>query len=83
MTIPVVAVLMSKKGDESALEALFRQVIDIPLAEEGCITYQLNRDSENKGRFIGTEEWENLESWHKHLTAPHHQQLFAMLPESM
>nr|WP_318384030.1 putative quinol monooxygenase [uncultured Enterobacter sp.] len=81
MTVPVVAIFTSKKGQEDRVESLFRQVIEETLSEEGCITYQLNRDSENSSRFIWTEEWESLALLQKHLNAPHIQQLFSALPE--
>lgn len=80
MTIPVVAIFKSKEGEEANVESLFRQVIETTLAEDGCIRYQLNQDTENAGRFIWTEEWESLELLHRHLNAPHIQALFAALP---
>lgn len=80
MTVPVVAIFTVKAGEEERVEALFRGVIDTTLQEEGCITYQLNRDSENPRRFIWTEEWETRELLQKHLDAPHIVKLFAELP---
>lgn len=80
MTVPVVALFTVKPGNESKVEALFRAVIETTLAEEGCITYQLNRDSENPRRFVWTEEWQSQELLQKHLNAPHIVKLFAELP---
>lgn len=71
MTLPVVAIFLAKPGEEEKLEALFRGVIPITLKEEGCISYQLNRDLDLPRRFIWTEEWESREHLEKHASAPH------------
>ena len=81
MTVPVVAIFVSKPGNEETVEALFRGVIETTLGEEGCIAYQLNRDSENPRRFVWTEEWQSRELLDKHLAAPHIAELFATLPQ--
>lgn len=81
MTIPVVAIFTVKEGAEARVEQLFRAVIDTTLAEEGCISYQLNRDEANASRFIWTEEWESRELLQKHLDAPHIVALFAEIPQ--
>ena len=81
MTIPVVAIFTVKEGAEAKVEHMFRAVIDTTLAEEGCISYQLNRDTENASRFIWTEEWESRELLQKHLDAPHITTLFAEIPQ--
>lgn len=80
MTTPVVAIFVAKAGSENKLEELFRGVIDVTLKEEGCITYQLNRDAKNPSRFIWTEEWTTQELLDKHLAAPHIAELFAQVP---
>ncbi|MEH0874398.1 putative quinol monooxygenase [Pectobacterium cacticida] len=81
MTVPVVAIFEVKPGAEAIVEKLFRGVIETTLAEEGCITYQLNRDSNNSSRFIWTEEWQSLELLQKHLAAQHITTLFAEIPQ--
>lgn len=81
MSVPVVAIFSAKPGFEDKVEALFRGVIDITLAEEGCITYQLNRNSEDARQFIWTEEWTSRELLQKHLNAPHITALFSELPQ--
>jgi len=78
---PVVAVFVTKPGAEDTVEAMFREVVPTTVAEEGCITYQLHRDSENPRRFVFTEEWASRELLDRHLAAPHIQKLFAALPE--
>ncbi|WP_127088225.1 putative quinol monooxygenase [Aquabacter cavernae] len=79
-TIPVVAIFRAKPGTEAIVEALFRGVIADTLAEEGCITYQLNRDAADPARFVWTEEWASRALLDRHLAAPHIAKLFAELP---
>ncbi|MGF9564730.1 putative quinol monooxygenase [Neorhizobium sp. BT27B] len=81
MTTPVVAIFVAKAGSEQKLEELFRGVIETTLKEEGCITYQLNRDANNPSRFIWTEEWTSQALLDKHLSAPHIAELFAQVPD--
>ncbi|MEG3113291.1 MULTISPECIES: putative quinol monooxygenase [unclassified Pantoea] len=80
MTVPVVAIFTAKAGKEEVVEALFKGVVETTLVEEGCITYQLNRDNDNARRFVWTEEWASREALQKHLEAPHIVKLFADLP---
>lgn len=80
MTTPVVAVFVAQPGMEHQLEALFRGLIDTTLQEDGCISYQLNRDANNPRRFVFTEVWESQAHLDRHLAAPHLQALFAQLP---
>ncbi|NIF23044.1 MULTISPECIES: putative quinol monooxygenase [Pantoea] len=80
MTLPVVALFTVKAGHEETVEQLFRGVIEATLKEEGCISYQLNRDIENPRRFIWTEEWQSRELLQKHIESPHISKLFAELP---
>jgi quinol monooxygenase YgiN len=80
MTVPVVAIFLAKPGDEVKLETLFRGVIATSLKEEGCISYQLNRDLDQPRRFVWTEEWESREHLDKHAAAPHIAAILAEIP---
>lgn len=81
MTVPVVAIFRVKPGTEAVVEKLFRSVIETTLGEEGCISYQLNVDTEDSRRFIWTEEWQSQTLLDRHLNAPHIQQLFSEVPQ--
>lgn len=76
MSIPVIAIFRVKSGSEARVEELFRAVIPPTLQEEGCITYQLNRDPADSRRFIWTEEWDSRELLDRHLQASHITKLF-------
>lgn len=80
MTTSVVAVFVAKPGMEQKVEELFRGLIDITLKEDGCISYQLNRDVKNPRRFVFTEVWESQAHLDRHLAAPHLQALGQQLP---
>lgn len=80
MTVPVVAIFFANPGQEQKVEELFRAVVPTTRAEEGCISYQLNRDTANSSCFIFTEEWESRELLEKHFAAPHIVELFRVLP---
>ena len=80
MTLPVVAIFVAKPGLEEQLDQLLRGVVDTTLREEGCIRYELTRDSQNPRRFVFIEEWESQAHLDRHLAAPHLQALSAQLP---
>lgn len=81
MTLPVVAIFVAKPGFEEKLETLFRGVVATTLREEGCISYQVNRDIANPRRFVFTEEWRSQADLDRHLAAPHLQLLSQQVPE--
>ena len=81
MTLPVVAIFTAKPGFEDKLEQLFRSVVDATLREEGCISYQINRDLANPRRFVFIEEWESQAHLDRHLAAPHLKPLSEQVPE--
>lgn len=81
MSVPVIAIFIAKPGTEELVEQLFRSVIDTTLEEDGCINYQLNRDTENPCRFVWTEEWESKALLERHLNAPHITHLFSVIPK--
>lgn len=81
MSFPVVAVFLAKPGTEEIVEQLFRSVIETTLKEDGCISYQLNRDTKNPLRFVWTEEWESKTLLERHLNAPHITRLFSVIPQ--
>ncbi|WP_312058789.1 putative quinol monooxygenase [Pantoea septica] len=71
MTVPVVASFIAKLGKESQVQSLFRGVIETTLKEDGCVSYQLNCDTENLRRFVWTEEWHSKAQIERHIRAAH------------
>jgi quinol monooxygenase YgiN len=80
MTLPVVAIFVAKPGFEERLEQLFRSVVDATLREEGCISYQLNRDLTNPRCFVFIEEWRSQADLDRHLATPHMKPLSEQVP---
>ncbi|MEM8511466.1 quinol monooxygenase YgiN [Massilia sp. MP_M2] len=81
MTLPVVAIFVAKPGFEQKLETLLCSVVEPTLREEGCISYQVNRDIANPRRFVFTEEWQSKADLDRHLAAPHLRMLAEQVPE--
>ena len=81
MTTPAVAIFVARPGAEEKLEALFRSVIATTLKEEGCISYQLNRDLDDPRRFVWTEEWGSRELLNQHAAAPHIKAILDFVPD--
>lgn len=81
MTLPVVAIFVAKPGLEEKLETLLRSVVEPTLLEEGCISYQVNRDIANPRRLVFTEEWQSKADLDRHLAAPHLRMLSQQVPE--
>ena len=80
MTLPVVAIFVAKPGLEEKLETLLRSVVEPTLREEGCISYQVNRDIANPRRFVFTEEWRSKADLDLHLATPHLRMLSEQIP---
>lgn len=80
MTLPVIAIFTAKPGCEQKLEQLFLSVVDTTLREQGCISYQLNRDRANPRRFVFIEEWQSQVDHDRHLAAPHLRALSEQVP---
>jgi quinol monooxygenase YgiN len=47
------------------------KLIDITLAETGCINYDLHQDNENPAHFVFYENWETRELWQSHMAGKH------------
>ena len=74
---PVVAIFHAKDGCEEILSRMFQSVIETTLKEDGCISYQLNRDVDDPRRFVWTEEWQSQEALSEHLASAHITEMFA------
>lgn len=81
MTLHVVAIFVARPGFEQKLETLFRSVVEPTLREEGCISYQINRDIRHPARFVFTEEWRSQADLDRHLASPHLCALSEQVPE--
>ncbi len=44
------------------------ELVEATLQEEGCISYKLHQDNQQKNQFAFIETWENHELWQKHMS---------------
>ncbi|ACN15912.1 conserved hypothetical protein [Desulforapulum autotrophicum HRM2] len=69
--IAVVAVLKAKTGKEDALEEALGRLVSPSRKDDGCISYDLHRNFDDRSVFIFYERWESKESLDQHLAQPH------------
>jgi quinol monooxygenase YgiN len=70
-----------KPGAEAKFEAAAAKAAKASLGDEGCLTYQFNRDLERPGRYVLIERWTGLAALRKHLEKPHTKQILAAMQE--
>lgn len=70
--IRVVAILIAKAGKESQVEQILRACVQPSRAEDGCLSYVLNRCIEQAGRFVFVERWASHEAIARHRQMPHY-----------
>lgn len=68
----VVAVLTAKAGKEQQVEQVLRACVQPSRAEDGCLSYVLNRCTEQAGRFVFVERWASHEAIALHRQMPHY-----------
>jgi quinol monooxygenase YgiN len=73
--------LKVKEGSGEKFETTFAKALTATRKEKGCINYDLNRDTDNTGRYLVYERWKNLEALGAHLNSDHIKALLAALPE--
>lgn len=70
--ISIVAVLTAKAGKEQQVEQILRACVQPSRAEDGCLSYVLNRCIEQAGRFVFVERWASHEAIALHRHMPHY-----------
>jgi quinol monooxygenase YgiN len=69
--LTVVAEMVAKPGKEAELERQMLALIEPTRKEEGCVQYDLHRNTEEPGRFVFYENWKSRELLDRHLQSPH------------
>ena len=69
--LSLVAIVVSKDGQDAFVESEIKKLIPITREEKGCINYHLFKDNKDKDRFLLQENWETYEEWQAHMKAPH------------
>jgi quinol monooxygenase YgiN len=70
-----------KEGSAAKFEEAFAKGAKETRTEKGCITYDLNRDSEDAARYVVYERWKNVEALESHLKSDHTKALLKALPD--
>lgn len=63
--------IFAKEDKVELVKAELEKLIEITLAEEGCIQYDLHRNNDNPAHFMFYENWESRELWQKHMNNQH------------
>ncbi len=63
--------IFAKEDQVELVKAELEKLIEITLAEEGCIQYDLHRNNDNPVHFMFYENWESRELWQKHMNNQH------------
>ena len=89
--VHVIAILLTKPGQRSAVLSIFNANIPTVLAEDGCIFYEATIDAENAGQgkatfgpdtFVVVEKWSSMEALKTHSSSTH-MQAFSAATEDM
>jgi quinol monooxygenase YgiN len=68
-----------KEGEGKQLEEVFAKAVKATRKEKGCITYDLNRDTEDMTRYVVYERWKSVDALKAHLETEHIKSLLAAL----
>jgi quinol monooxygenase YgiN len=73
--------LRVKEGLAAKFEETFAKAAKATRAEKGCITYDLNHDTEDSARYVVYERWKSVDALESHLKSDHIKALLKALPE--
>lgn len=66
--IKVIARVVITPGKEEAFERNATALSAATRAEEGCLSYNLYRNSTQKGVYVFIEDWASREVWERHMS---------------
>ncbi len=70
-----------KDASTAKFEEAFAKAIKATRAEKGCLTYDLNRDTNDAARYVVYERWKSVADLESHLKSDHIKALLAALPD--
>lgn len=80
MIISVIAILTSKKDTDATLQIELKKLLNATLYEEGCLSYEIYEYSDEKGKYIVTNQWKNEDALIKHRASPHFKYFIHITP---
>jgi quinol monooxygenase YgiN len=69
--IDVVAVITSKPGSESIVEASLKDLAGASKGDKGCVSYELFASDSVPGAFVTVEKWESQADLDAHMASAH------------
>jgi len=67
-SLTIIARIAPAPGQEDALEAKMKELVQETRGEAGCIRYDIYRTVENPCIFVFYENWETKAHWDSHMT---------------
>jgi quinol monooxygenase YgiN len=77
----LVVSLKVKEGTGDKFEAAFAKALTATRKEKGCLTYDLNRDSQDALSYVVYERWKSVADLEAHLKSDHIKTLLKVLPD--
>lgn len=78
--VTVIATLHARPGQEAALEARMRSMIEATRREAGCIRYDMHRAADDAASLVMVEYWVSAEALQAHDDSAHMAALVVDLP---
>jgi len=78
--IRLIATLVARPAKADELQTLLVGLIEPTRAEDGCLQYDLWRNTENSDEFRFIEQWESAAALDAHLATPHLQHALSLFP---
>ncbi len=69
--LKIVAKSLIKENELEKAIILYKELVNETLKEDGCISYELLQDINNKNMLVIVEEWENDTSFEAHKISEH------------
>lgn len=69
--IAVTVLLETFDGKANEQVQAFHAIVDIVLAEKGCLQYELTQSIDDENQFVLLERWESRADLDAHLQTPH------------
>ena len=80
-SVVVFAGFKAKENKADELKAELTSLVEPTRTEEGCLRYELHRDSGEPGSFMFYEVWRSQEDLDKHLGTPALVRLLGLVPK--
>jgi quinol monooxygenase YgiN len=75
----VIALIQVQSGKEDEAIAAIQEAVPSVLQEDGCESYEPNRDLDNPGQLVVVERWASAAALDAHAEQPHVQALLGKL----